>query len=66
MPAELELMLTGNFPNCRFDGRVLKLEQALALLAEQMFVLRIAVVVVVVSVSSEFELAQEACIDQLG
>ena len=51
-------MFRGYVANGGVDRGVLKLDQALALLAQKMFVLGIAVVVIVIGVGPHFELPQ--------
>ena len=64
MAAELKLILRRDFANGGLDVRMLEFDQTLALFAEQMFVLRITVIVVVIGVRTEFQFAQQAGIDQ--
>lgn len=61
---EVELIVFTNLANGLFNSRVLKFDQALATLADEMFVLRVTIIVIVISVASQFELAKQAGIDQ--
>ena len=61
---ELELVLRRHFADGCFDVGMLKFDQPLALLAKQVLVLRIAVVVIVISVRAEFEFAEQAGVDE--
>jgi hypothetical protein len=66
MAAGVELMLPTYFAHRHFNGGTLKLDHFAALFAAHVFVLRVAVVVLVVHSLPQFQAAQQAGIDKLA
>src|SRR5262245_39047210 len=62
----LELILAADLLDRRFNGRVLEFNHLSALPTDQMLVLRIAVVVLEVSLVPNLQLAEHAGVDEFG
>lgn len=66
MPFGPEFVLGGDLSQNLFDVGMLKLNHRLALIADEMFMLRVAVIVVVNRSRADFDLLQQARLHQFA
>lgn len=64
MTRELELVLCSHLANSGLDSVMLELDQTLAMFANEVFVLRISVIVIVIRIRSQLEFAEQTGVDQ--